>query len=84
MIAHLRKMEKRGFLEADIHECAEIDDVLDLAGDRHALFQVLERKHALLHDRLRIAVAGIAVRFFQLVYDIRDCLVAELEFFLEL
>ena len=63
-------MDEGALLDPDVDEGAEIDHILHLAGYLHALFQVLEGKHALGKNGRRQVFARIAVRLLQFHDDV--------------
>ena len=55
-------MDQAAVLQANVDECAEIDDVQHRSLELHARLQVLQLENALLEDRWRQVLARVATR----------------------
>ena len=81
LVRKLGDMDQRAFLDADVDKGAEIDDVLHLARDLHALLEVGEVEDALREYGRRQVFAGVAVGFLQFDDDVVEGGVAHRVFF---
>ena len=76
-------MNQSRFVQADVNESAEVNDILDFACYLHSDSQILELDDAFLHDWSRVSVSRVAVWLSKLFDDVVQRCFANIVFFAE-
>ena len=68
--AELRNMHQAVFLDAHIHETAEVGDVRHDAGQHHAYLQVVDGLHVLVELEFLDGLSRVTSGFLQFLHDV--------------